>query len=209
MNETGFHAFGAYDGASEMVSLSNGNLNLTLPLLKFPGRSGMDFSLAVEYDSKFYSPSFTSLGQPQGQQLMYWGSDLRGPMITPDLRLAVPTLSWSQSYSYHIVLAPATRKYTRNCPAPASLLLVIGLPFIQFGHFFQLSGYRVNQDLWMPSCKTLALTILMIVHTPATTQEEPRVGEQNRQREVRQARHRPQRGLHPRPEADHLAVLIC
>jgi hypothetical protein len=61
----------------------------------------------------------------------------------------------------------------------------------------------------MPSCKTLALTILMTVNTSATTQEEPRVGEQNRQREVRQARQRPQRGLHPRPEADHLAVLIC
>src|ERR1700733_447665 len=58
------------------------------------------------------------------------------------------------------------------------------------------------------SCKTLALTILMTVHTPATAQKKPRVGEQDRQREVREARQRPQRGLHTRTEADHLAVLI-
>jgi hypothetical protein len=39
-------------------------------------------------------------------------------------------------YSYHIVLALATR----NCTDPVSLLLVTGFPLIQFGHFPQLSG---------------------------------------------------------------------
>lgn len=38
------------------VNLTNGNLNLQIPLVSFPGRKGLNFSLSLVYDSKMWTP---------------------------------------------------------------------------------------------------------------------------------------------------------
>lgn len=88
MDETGMHPFGAYDGAREDISLSTGNLHVQIPLLTFPGR-GMNFALAVDYDSKGAMPGF--FPSFNNQYTIYWLGQARGPVIGP-MRLSVPML---------------------------------------------------------------------------------------------------------------------
>lgn len=51
LNDTGVQAYGVYDGVKEDVGLSNGNLNVQIPLLKLPQRAGGTFELSAVYDS--------------------------------------------------------------------------------------------------------------------------------------------------------------
>jgi RHS repeat-associated protein len=53
-NATGTQPYNLYGGVRENINLSNGNLNLQIPLLTLPGRKGHDLSLALVYDSKIY-----------------------------------------------------------------------------------------------------------------------------------------------------------
>ncbi|MGH9740885.1 MAG: hypothetical protein ACRD51_00890, partial [Candidatus Acidiferrum sp.] len=89
------HPFGAYDGARENISLSNGNLNIYLPLLTFPQRGGKSFDLGIEYDSKTWNLLF--FDNHDGTYASYWQQDVRVPMIAPNWRLAVPTLEATAS----------------------------------------------------------------------------------------------------------------
>jgi RHS repeat-associated protein len=95
LDETGLHPFGAYDGVRENISLSTGNLNLSLPLLTFPQRGHGALALAVQYDSKYWNLNY--LDNHDGTYAVFWQQDKRVPMITPNLRLAVPTLQGTLS----------------------------------------------------------------------------------------------------------------
>ena len=54
-NETGTMSYQTYGGAHENVSLSNGNLNLQIPLINLPSRNGQNLSLGLTYDSKIWT----------------------------------------------------------------------------------------------------------------------------------------------------------
>src|ERR1700687_2901632 len=56
-NDTGTNPFGTYSTDVGNVNLSNGNLSLSIPLVSLPGRNGTNFTLAIEYDSKIWTPS--------------------------------------------------------------------------------------------------------------------------------------------------------
>ena len=49
---TGLKPYETYAGTGENINLGTGNLNITVPLLKIPGRAGHDFDLQPSYDSK-------------------------------------------------------------------------------------------------------------------------------------------------------------
>jgi RHS repeat-associated protein len=53
-NENGIHPEETYDGARENINLATGNLNLSIPLLKLPGRNGFDYSLSMGYNSQLW-----------------------------------------------------------------------------------------------------------------------------------------------------------
>jgi hypothetical protein len=55
---TGTSSYVTYGGVRENISLATGNLNLQIPLLTVPGRNGQNLSLALEYDSKMWTPSY-------------------------------------------------------------------------------------------------------------------------------------------------------
>src|SRR5260221_611589 len=56
-NETGTNPFGTYSTDAGNVNLTNGNLSLSLPIISLPGRNGLNYTLAVQYDSKIWTPS--------------------------------------------------------------------------------------------------------------------------------------------------------
>ncbi len=56
-NETGMHPYETYDGARENVNLATGNLYVSVPLLKLPGRNGFDFSITLNYNSQIWTPN--------------------------------------------------------------------------------------------------------------------------------------------------------
>lgn len=87
---TGLQPFGTYDGVRENIALSNGNLNLQVPLLKLPQRAGRTWDLGLEFDSKSYQLHAFLGGS--NTVVMAWKQDDRLPMIAPNLRLSVPTL---------------------------------------------------------------------------------------------------------------------
>src|SRR6266550_953716 len=58
-NDTGTNPYGSYSTDAGNISLSNGNLNLNIPIISLPGRNGHNFVLALQYDSKIWSPSAT------------------------------------------------------------------------------------------------------------------------------------------------------
>jgi hypothetical protein len=51
-NDTGVKPDQTYAGARENVNLSNGNLNIIIPLVTLPGRGGHDLVLSTSYDTK-------------------------------------------------------------------------------------------------------------------------------------------------------------
>src|SRR5882762_1290396 len=52
--DTGVRPYVPYAGVQENINLTNGNLNLKVPLLTLPGRNGHDFTLELQYDSKIF-----------------------------------------------------------------------------------------------------------------------------------------------------------
>lgn len=51
LNATGVQAYGVYDGTKECIDLSNGNVNLQIPLLSLPQRGGRTFELKAIADT--------------------------------------------------------------------------------------------------------------------------------------------------------------
>jgi RHS repeat-associated protein len=56
-NDTGDKPFVSYASDTGSVNLANGNLSLNIPLVTLPGRNGLNFTLALQYNSKVWSPS--------------------------------------------------------------------------------------------------------------------------------------------------------
>src|SRR6266853_2524213 len=83
---TGIQPFTTYDGVRENIALTNGNLNLNLPLLKLPQRAGGTWEIGLEYDSKVYQVHIYPAGQ--NQLLAIWQADRRFTMMAPNLRLS-------------------------------------------------------------------------------------------------------------------------
>ena len=55
-NDTGIARVGSMAVPMGTVNLVNGNLSLELPLITLPGRGGGSYPLALQYDSKIWSP---------------------------------------------------------------------------------------------------------------------------------------------------------
>jgi RHS repeat-associated protein len=76
-NDTGLKAYETYSGSHENVNLSNGNLSLEIPVFSLPGRNGLNFDLAVQYNSKIWSPHATY--SASGADLTYrWQHEYSG-----------------------------------------------------------------------------------------------------------------------------------
>lgn len=100
-DQTGVSPYQSYGGVRENISLASGNLNLQVPLISLPGRNGHDLTLALEYDSSFYS--LTGNDQITGKSnppLYEWqtagGNQI--PYIDGVWRLNIPVLSASVKY---------------------------------------------------------------------------------------------------------------
>jgi RHS repeat-associated protein len=94
-NATGVSPYQPYDGEKENISLSNGNLNVFVPLISFPGRNRHDFDIAIEYDSKVYS-SIKYVPDGHGGYTYYWDREERYPYLSASKlgwRLSIPSLS--------------------------------------------------------------------------------------------------------------------
>jgi YD repeat-containing protein len=96
-NATGTQPYEAYGGARENINLANGNLNLQIPLVSLPGRNGHDFSLALNYDSKIWTPS-SNYDPTSGQTLYSYDYDDSSTNLvgTVGWRLNVPVLMSTQ-----------------------------------------------------------------------------------------------------------------
>lgn len=55
-NDTGLKPLTPYATGDGNVNLTNGNLNVQIPLVSLPGRNGLDYTLTLVYDSKMWSP---------------------------------------------------------------------------------------------------------------------------------------------------------
>src|SRR5512146_844715 len=55
-NDTGLRPLTPYFTGDGNVNLTNGNLNVVIPLITLPGRNGLDYTFGLVYDSKIWSP---------------------------------------------------------------------------------------------------------------------------------------------------------
>src|SRR5450631_1045995 len=91
-NDTGVRAYTAYSGARENVNLTNGNLNVSIPLISLPGRDGHNFTLSLLYDSK----NWVVHGNYSGNGVWYynWQWEARPPQVGAfGWRLDIPCIS--------------------------------------------------------------------------------------------------------------------
>jgi YD repeat-containing protein len=90
-NDTGTNPYGSYSTDAGNVNLSNGNLNLNIPIVSLPGRNGHNFGLALQYDSKIWSPSATV---NTSTDITYqWMAEQRNPAVGDmGWRLSIPGL---------------------------------------------------------------------------------------------------------------------
>src|SRR5215470_742732 len=70
-NQNGYPVFGTFHGSDlDMVSLSNGNLHIEIPIASFPQRHG-EFNYKFIYDTPSYT--LTYFKDPSGA---YWSADI-------------------------------------------------------------------------------------------------------------------------------------
>jgi RHS repeat-associated protein len=89
-----------YDGESEKVNLSNGNLSVSIPLLTLPGRAGNNLTIAISHDSQTYHLQTQAwyMGQQQEQFPMAYTVSYQPADSFPTMpgnaywRLQIPTL---------------------------------------------------------------------------------------------------------------------
>ncbi len=79
-NATGVQPYNVYGGVRENINLSNGNLNLQIPLLSLPGRNGHDVVIGLEYDSKIWSLHH-ELDEGTGFNHYWWDFEARVPAL--------------------------------------------------------------------------------------------------------------------------------
>jgi RHS repeat-associated protein len=97
--DTGTRPYIPYDGATENVNLTNGNINIKIPIVHLPGRDGFDLDLHLEYDSaiwKFvagYDPEVNIVGGG-------WYEDQRYPYVAMGWHFNVPMINFSGSNVY-------------------------------------------------------------------------------------------------------------
>lgn len=89
-----------YDGNTEKVNLSNGNLSVSIPLLTLPGRAGNNLTISIGHDSQTYHLTTAAfyMGQQQPQTPMAYGVSYQPADSFPAMpgnhfwRLQLPTL---------------------------------------------------------------------------------------------------------------------
>ncbi len=125
--DTGTRPYIAYDGTQENINLTNGNLNLKLPLLHLPGRNGFDLDLRLEYDSKIWKLGVSYIAELNAIQAG-WVEDKRWPYIAMGWHLNVPMVNFTSQllddgYSVYgcvgtttIILADGSRHNFSNNP---------------------------------------------------------------------------------------------
>jgi RHS repeat-associated protein len=131
--DKGVRPYTPYAGVHENINLTNGNVNLAIPLLKLAGRGGLDLNLEMQYDSKIwhldviYSPQ-----DPNSSITARWNSGESGfkPFGIDGWRLNIPELTYeatvdmqtSNCYGAAIVRLPDGGRYAfsnnMGCPPP-------------------------------------------------------------------------------------------
>ncbi len=89
-NATGIESFSTYGGVRENINLATGNLNLQIPLVRLPGRNGLDLSVGLEYDSKIWQ--VVTDCDPFYGCTSYFDYEQRTPSAGFGWRLTVPSL---------------------------------------------------------------------------------------------------------------------
>jgi len=90
-NDTGVRPFTAYSSSQENINLTNGNLDVTLPLVSLPGRDGHGFTLSIMYDSKNWVVHAFESG---GAYYYSWQYETRFPDVgTFGWRFDIPCIS--------------------------------------------------------------------------------------------------------------------
>jgi hypothetical protein len=91
--ERGLKPYGAFEGgAIDSVSMTNGNLNLHIPLLSYPQRGGkLHLGFFIKFDNNSYSYSIAGTGCSQKPYVCGWGTYINGALmeIVPDLNVNV------------------------------------------------------------------------------------------------------------------------
>ncbi|PYU20278.1 MAG: hypothetical protein DMG32_22715, partial [Acidobacteria bacterium] len=91
---TGVMPYNTYGGVRENISLTNGNVNLQVPLVTLPGRNGHNFTLGLVYDSAIWP--LTHWVDPFVGDIWQFGQDYQAPVLDGVWRLNVPTLQATQ-----------------------------------------------------------------------------------------------------------------
>lgn len=89
-NDTGLKPLTPYSTGGGNVNLTNGNLNLEIPLVGLPGRAGMNYTLSLTYDSKIWTPRAT-YASPVDITYTWSDSSLNGG--SGDWRLNIPSIT--------------------------------------------------------------------------------------------------------------------
>ena len=90
-NATGMLPYVTYGGAHENINLTNGNVNLQLPLLTLPGRNKHDFQIGISYDSKMWVVHYL-LNPDDGTYSYTWDTQPGPPNFDVGWRLTLPVL---------------------------------------------------------------------------------------------------------------------
>ena len=121
--KTGLPEGGSFDGTMENVNLSNGNVNVRLPLLHLPGVAGFDFNLSLLIDSRVITlggdqaPQHQSDGTTQYTPPHPWTSPVGGKAFAGG-RLSIPTLQWVGA-NMSFFIGPGANGCGYDCPPGA------------------------------------------------------------------------------------------
>jgi RHS repeat-associated protein len=79
-NDTGLSPHTAYSIGAGNINLSNGNLNLEIPLINLPGRAGNTLNISAQYDSKNWVPHYVIT--TDGSEIVYtWQIEQRDTQL--------------------------------------------------------------------------------------------------------------------------------
>ena len=94
-SSTGPAPYSSFGGVHENINLATGDLTLQVPLLTLPGRNGLDLSIGLTYDSKFWNVNYMVDPNNPDAWLYWWTTEDRQPAVDAGIsgwRLSLPVL---------------------------------------------------------------------------------------------------------------------
>lgn len=109
--ERGLKPYGAFEGGSiDSVSMTNGNLNIHIPLVSYPQRGGkLHLAFFLRYINGSHVDTPANLGCAQPPHVCSWGTSIAGSLleIAPDIGFGItPDFSTGTLDSFGVLITP-------------------------------------------------------------------------------------------------------